>query len=402
MCRRYRYLALLLGIQVEVAVIVMVGNMLEAAIPVYLLRRFELDPRLAHLRDALLFIGIGPVLGPLFSATSGSLAFQLINGGPLEFGHLWLLWWLGNSIGMLIVGGFGLIAVSRGSLRMRRNDVLSTLIACTLVVGIMVVGTLQVADISSPLVLFLLIPVFVFVAQRGDQYLVLLLALAAVLVLLLSSTWLPADSLSHHDLGYLYLGISLLWVVIFTGMVTSSARQEMRSRERVSWLADHDPLTQLFNRHALMEKLEVLLAKNERRPSSGVLMYLDLDRFKDLNDAEGHRAGDQVLREISVLLLEELRSTDVVARMAGDEFAVILEGCPLLEACSIAENTRSKIERYEYVGEHGHHRVEVSIGLLELAERHAAPEDALHEADAACYEAKRAGRNRVWVYAADT
>ena len=105
-----------------------------------------------------------------------------------------------------------------------------------------------------------------------------------------------------------------------------------------------------------------------------------------------------MLRDVGVLLGEELRATDSLARMGGDEFAVILEDCGLLDACSIAENIRNAIERYEYRGELRRHRVEVSIGLLELGAEHATPEDALHVVDAACYEAKRAGRDRVVLF----
>jgi diguanylate cyclase (GGDEF)-like protein len=270
------------------------------------------------------------------------------------------------------------------------------LLAFGIVIVVTGIGLLQVTQIWSPLVLYLLIPVFILVAQRGDQFPVLLLGVVAISIVLLSATWLPAESLAQTDLGILYLDVSLLWIVVFTGMVVSSARQEMHAREQVSWLARHDPLTRLLNRHAFMESLEQALAmKNVNH----ALLYLDLDRFKDLNDAEGHRAGDQVLRDVSVLLSQEVRGGDTLARLGGDEFAVILADCALLDACAIAENIRGVVQRYEYRGKQGLHRVEVSVGLAELAPDQSSPEDAMHDADSACYEAKRAGRNRIWVYA---
>lgn len=284
---------------------------------------------------------------------------------------------------------------------MRSKELLEVVAAGILVVVITALGLLQVVSITSPLLFYLLIPVFVLVGQRGDQYPVLLLGLGSLAVLLLSASRLTPADLAQTELGVLYVDVSLLWVVVFTGMVTSSARREMRAREEVSWLANHDPLTRLLNRYAFMERLEQVLARFDGASSMHALMFLDLDRFKDLNDAEGHRAGDHVLRDIAVLLVEEIRAGDQVARLGGDEFAILLEDCALLDACSIGENIRSKIERYEYEGEIAHHRVEVSVGLLELAARHKSPEDALHDVDTACYEAKRAGRNRVWVYAVD-
>jgi diguanylate cyclase (GGDEF)-like protein len=184
-------------------------------------------------------------------------------------------------------------------------------------------------------------------------------------------------------------------------MMISSARQEMHAREQLSWLANHDPLTRLLNRHAFMERLEKLLSRLTDGRGSHVLLFLDLDRFKELNDAEGHRAGDQVLRDVGVLLAQEVRGADMAARLGGDEFAVVLADCSLLDACAIAENVRGVLQRYEYSGRQGIHRVEVSIGLAELTPDHRSPEDVLHDADTACYEAKRAGRNRVWVYSGD-
>lgn len=394
-------LAWIVGVPFDAAALSAFGSMLEAGVSVYLMRRVGVDPRLGHLRDVLLFVGLGPVLGAAIGATIGTLAFQIIVGSSLDVTRTWLLWWLGNSVGLLIVGGFGLVALHRGSVRLRHRDLWKLAVAGLLVTTIMVLGLLQVTTITSPLVLFLLFPVFVLAAQRGDQYPVMLLGLSTLAVLLLSASWLTSAELAQTELGLLYLDVSLLWVVVFTGMITSSARREERAREQVSWLANHDPLTRLLNRHAFMERLERAVHPQHVEANASVLMYLDLDRFKDLNDAEGHRAGDQVLRDVAVLLVDEVRAGDQIARLGGDEFAVLLEDCALLDACSIGENIRSKIEHYEYAGEFAHHRIEVSIGLVALSGRHTTPEDVLHDADSACYEAKRAGRNRVWVGAAD-
>ncbi len=393
-------LGAMLGVPLEIAAISAAGSMLEAGLPAYLLRRLRIDPTLRHLRDVLLFVAIGPVLGPMFSATAGGIAFQLLGDSPLDLLRLWLLWWLGNSLGMLLLGAFSLVLVARRSLRLEGRRVIELLLASVAVVLITTLGLLQVVNISSPLVLYLLIPVFVLVAQRGDQLPVLLLGVIAMAVMLLSAAWLPPQSLAQTEIGILYLDVSLIWVVTFTGMIVSSARQEMQARQQVSWLVSHDPLTRLVNRHAFMEHLEKLLTGLSASTANHVMLFLDLDRFRDLNDAEGHRAGDQVLRDIGALLGEEVRAVDLVARLGGDEFAVLLEDCNLLDACAIAENIRSLIERYEYSGRRGVQRVEASIGLLELSADHASPEDVLHHVESACYEAKRAGRNRVWVYSA--
>lgn len=388
----------MLGVPLEIAALSAAGSMLEAVVPVYLLRRLGTDPGLRYVRDALLFIVIGPVLGPLFSATTGSIAFQLLSEGPLDLWRLWLLWWLGNSLGILLFGGFGLVAVARRSPAIYGKRLIELLLAGGAVVLITVLSLLQVVNIASPLLFYLLIPVFVMMARRGDQFPVLLLGVIAVIVMLASAAWLPPESLQQSDIGILYLDLSLLWVVTFTGMMVSSARQELQAREQVSWLIDHDPLTRLLNRRAFMERLESALSRRPPARPSHILFYLDLDRFKDLNDAEGYRTGDRVLRDIGALVAEELRPADALARLDGDAFGVLLENCNLLDACALAENVRSLIERYEYEGQRGIRRVEASIGLLELRPGHLSPEDALYEVETACYAAKRAGRNRVWVY----
>jgi diguanylate cyclase (GGDEF)-like protein len=259
-------------------------------------------------------------------------------------------------------------------------------------------GLLRILDISSPLFMLLLIPVFIVVARRGDQIGVLSLGVVAMAVMMASAYWLPPESLMQSDLGILYLHVSLLWVVSFTGMMISSARQEARMREQFSWLALHDPLTRLANRHAFMEWLQDLLSSPAVGGAGRALLYIDLDCFKDFNDAEGHQAGDRVIRDVSVLLTEELRANDQLARLGGDEFGAILNDCRLIDACSIAENIRSVIEGYEYQGGRGAHRIEASVGLLELPEEQVLAEGALHAAQTACNEAKRAGGNRVWVY----
>jgi diguanylate cyclase (GGDEF)-like protein len=388
----------MLGLPMQVAIAAALGSMLEAALPAALMRRLDVDPGLRQLRDALLFVVLGAVAGPVFSATTGSLAMHWLGGSTLDVSRVWLLWWLGNSLGLLLVGGLGLVAVAGRSVRPSRRAALELLGAAVVVALITLAGLLRILDISSPLFMLLLIPVFIVVAWRGYQVGVLSLGVVAMAVMMASAYWLPPESLMQSDLGILYLHVSLLWVVSFTGMMISSARQEARMREQYSWLAHHDPLTRLANRHAFMERLQGLLSTPAGGGAGRVLFYIDLDNFKDLNDAEGHQAGDRVMRDVSVLLTEELRAGDQLARLGGDEFGAILDDCRLIDACSIAENIRSVIEGYEYQGGRGVHRVEASVGLLELTEEQVLAEGALHAAQTACNEAKRAGGNRVWVY----
>ncbi len=166
-------------------------------------------------------------------------------------------------------------------------------------------------------------------------------------------------------------------------------------RERLAWSASHDALTRLLNRAAFEERLTAWLAV----PQAGVpaaLLFIDLDRFKQVNDQSGHAAGDLVLREVAAVLQRHVRASDAAARLGGDEFALLLPGCVAAVAMQLGERLRDAIERLsvEFAGRRLF--VGASIGVVEMdpaAETAAA--GWLARADAACYDAKNAGRGRV-------
>lgn len=162
--------------------------------------------------------------------------------------------------------------------------------------------------------------------------------------------------------------------------------------------ASHDPLTGLVNRRELEHQLQELLdsVREERKQHS--LCMLDLDNFKPVNDLCGHGAGDEVLRQIARLLQEQLRGSDTVARIGGDEFALLLRGCSPRKAFEITTAACQAIGRYRY---HWHGRVfnfGASMGLVNLDQAGLSVEQALKAADSACYEAKAQGRGRVVLY----
>lgn len=174
---------------------------------------------------------------------------------------------------------------------------------------------------------------------------------------------------------------------------------DMRARrEQLEWASSHDSLTGLANRAAFERTLDRLLDQlrdGTRRVGAAVLM-IDLDRFKQVNDTGGHAAGDQLLRDISALMTGRLRQTDMVARLGGDEFAVLLDNCDEAHAMDIAESLRKLIGEYRLDWSNGTHSVGASIGVLAVGAGCAIGRDVLMTAaDAACYEAKRGGRDKV-------
>jgi diguanylate cyclase (GGDEF)-like protein len=176
---------------------------------------------------------------------------------------------------------------------------------------------------------------------------------------------------------------------------------EMRGLAReMSYQASHDPLTGLVNRAEFGRRLAQALDSPHGEHVSHVVCYLDLDRFKAVNDSCGHMVGDNLLREIASLLRDQVRDSDTVARLGGDEFAMLLIGCPLDKARQIAEDVCQAVSAYTFTWQDRAFDLGVSIGLVEIDHESGTAETALSAADSACYIAKQQGRGRIHVYSA--
>jgi diguanylate cyclase (GGDEF)-like protein len=183
------------------------------------------------------------------------------------------------------------------------------------------------------------------------------------------------------------MGPNLLWMVF------------MRLNDRLSQLATHDPLTGLLNRNGLDEALQRHFG--QRPPRALVLCQLDIDHFKQVNDVHGHAAGDAVLRGVARTLAAQVRGGDFVARLGGEEFLVGCSGADHAQAMALAERLRAAVaSQHHLLGAGQDLACTVSIGVSPVFHERGAWEAALRDADAALYQAKQAGRNRV-VAAAD-
>jgi Amt family ammonium transporter len=159
--------------------------------------------------------------------------------------------------------------------------------------------------------------------------------------------------------------------------------------------AIHDPLTGLLNRHAFETKLEKIVSENRQTGTKqNALCYLDLDNFKLINDECGHAAGDELLKEVSFILYQQVRETDSVFRLGGDEFAIILRGCKINKALSIANEICSRIKSIRFVRNQREFPVGTSIGVSEI-KYGASVKSIIEAADSACYASKRDGRGVV-------
>lgn len=176
---------------------------------------------------------------------------------------------------------------------------------------------------------------------------------------------------------------------------------ELRGIARqMSYQASHDALTGLVNRHEFERRLQDCLETARTGRQSHVLCYLDLDRFKVVNDTSGHMAGDGMLREIATLLKRAVRDSDTVARIGGDEFAVLLAGCPLEKAIQIAQDISVATRDFRFAWKDKSFQVGVSIGLVEIGRESAGADDVLAAADSACYVAKNRSAGQIHVYSA--
>jgi diguanylate cyclase (GGDEF)-like protein len=166
-----------------------------------------------------------------------------------------------------------------------------------------------------------------------------------------------------------------------------------RNRELLAQLADEgrtDPLTQLLNRRGFDERAEIELTRARRDGSSIAVVMFDIDYFKRINDEWGHDAGDAVLARTSAILAQQARDIDVVARLGGEEFAVLMPSCDAEGAASLADRTRDAVAGAQAAGLPA---VRMSAGLA-AAEAPATVQELLQAADVALYRAKRSGRDR--------
>lgn len=169
---------------------------------------------------------------------------------------------------------------------------------------------------------------------------------------------------------------------------------------RLAHQASHDALTGLVNRLEFERRLERVLGNVNSNDGEHALCYLDLDHFKEVNDRCGHAAGDELLRQVSALLLRRMRARDTLARLGGDEFGILFEHCPVGEALRVANSLLESVREFRFVWEDNTFVIGMSIGVVKLTTATDTLVAALRAADAACYAAKRSGRNRVYLYQA--
>ncbi len=331
---------------------------------------------------------------PLGSAVSALVGvFSLYFFDDLQAGLLLRgLWvgWLGNLLGVYLIAPLLLTAPRWDMLPTNRGARLEGLV---LVLGMLALTWVMMAyaDPLRPaeIVLFVMMPAVLWAALRfsvtGASLAIFLAALIVMGVALVSSGGITGVTTPGDVFA---LQISMMTMAL-GGLFVSAALTERRYSEmRLDMLANHDPLTGLPNRSYFQDFLGHALARAQRDKSQVSLLFIDLDRFKHINDSQGHEVGDQVLRIVASRLADQLRADDFVARLGGDEFAVILIHPPASRAASRVARKLNQVLAESFKLGQRRYAIGASIGISVYPDDGLDANTLLRQADLAMYQAK--------------
>lgn len=170
------------------------------------------------------------------------------------------------------------------------------------------------------------------------------------------------------------------------------------AQAQLRYQARHDALTGLVNRQELERRLQQALEDVKQHRANHVFCYMDLDQFRVINDTCGHPAGDEMLRQISMILSQRIRAEDTFARLGGDEFGLLLSYCQVEKAIEIAAQLRQMVEAFRFMHEGRLFQTGISIGIVEITADLKDVGQITRHADAACYVAKDNGRNQIHLF----
>jgi diguanylate cyclase (GGDEF)-like protein len=288
-------------------------------------------------------------------------------------------WWF--------LGLFGVVAATLATLerRLDRSGWPELVAAQTalLILAVLAVGTALSGGEASPALNWMILPVATSAARFRPQVVIVGAGITAA-VMFGVSVGVDAQAVVD-DPTRLISALTLL--IAITAIMSALTEGELEHRDR----AVLDSLTGLLNRASLGQRVVEIEEQAQLTGGAVSVVVLDLDRFKQVNDTHGHERGDAVLRDVAYEIRKSLRSFDLVYRIGGEEFLVLLPGVDLSESLEIAERVRHSVEE----ARPGDLDVTISAGVAAEAGGHISYDELFRAADAALLEAKRSGRNRV-------
>jgi diguanylate cyclase (GGDEF)-like protein len=375
------------------AVRLALGAAAGAAIMGYLPRYLHpFSPTLDYVSSVAKFALIAAPLGCAVSALAG--VFSLHIHGSLPAGMVmqgFWVWWLGDLLGVCLIAPILLTASRWDLLPTNRGARLEALV---LVLGMLLLTRLMMQYVNllrpAEVVLFVLLPGVLWAALRfsviGASLAIFLSALIVLGVGVVSFGGLSGATTPRDVFA---LQISMMTMSL-GGLFVSAALAERRYSEmRLDMLANHDPLTGLPNRSYFQDFLGHELARAQRDRLQLSLLFIDLDRFKHINDSQGHVVGDQVLRVVADRLGKQLRADDFVARLGGDEFAVVLTHAPSSRAAARVARKLIKALAESFKIEQRRYAISASIGISVYPDDGLDAHTLLRQADLAMYQAKQ-------------
>src|SRR6186713_3125248 len=181
-------------------------------------------------------------------------------------------------------------------------------------------------------------------------------------------------------------------------IVNAALERAERTEAELRYLADHDSLTGLLDRRRFRSELDSYVSFSARYGGQGAVMIIDIDGLKAVNDSLGHHAGDNLIRQIARILRERVRTTDIVARLSGDELAVLMPQTDTEGALQLGEDLRAQVAESARAAPESD-PVTISVGITMFGSEHAGgPEAVLVAADQAMYRAKEDGRNQIALF----
>ena len=374
------------GAPILYSFITAIGNPLAVIVSFILIKRFtSFRPQLDTLNSVIFLLIFGALVGPFFSAIIGSVGF-LVSGleSWSNFLMIWLKWWLGDAMGVIIFAPFLLTWLSHPSLKSQHTKILeSSLIFGLLILLVYVVFGNQLNSEISYSLYYLIFPLAFWAALRIDSRGVATINLVAMVI----SVWGTIHGFgpfinSTPQSSLIYM--SSIITVFITALILSGAIAERKTMEgKLTQQSNHDYLTGLYNRLFFDEEIKRL--NNSRQFPISVIMA-DVDHLKKVNDTLGHDQGDQVLKNIALLFNRVFRKEDIVAHLSGDEFAMLLPNTNLPSLKKLLKRVYSEISLFNQA--HPELPIHLSFGYF-CAQKDNKIEDCLKKADKLMYLEKQ-------------